>query len=61
MGVMNRGINGICSFAPLRPADFINFEGGAGQGLIFVGRGGGGWRGGSIPDVKKQVLKFRLA
>ena len=32
------------SFAPLRPADFVNFagRGGAGQGLLFAGRGGGG-------------------
>ena len=30
------------SFAPLRPADFVNFagRGGAGQGLLFAGRGG---------------------
>ena len=30
------------SFAPLRPADFADFagRGGAGQGLLFVGRGG---------------------
>ena len=45
------------SFAPLRPADFVNFagRGGAGQGLLFAGRGGAGQpvfpRGGaSIPD-----------
>ena len=32
------------SFAPLRPADFINFagRGGVGQGLLFTGRGGAG-------------------
>ena len=42
------------SFAPLRPADFVNFagqgspffrgagRGGAGQGLLFAGRGGAG-------------------
>lgn len=32
------------SFAPLRPADFINFagRGGAEQGLLFAGRGGAG-------------------
>ena len=32
------------SFAPLRPADFIDFagRGGAGHGLLFAGRGGGG-------------------
>ena len=32
------------SFAPLRPADFVNFagRGRAGQGLLWAGRGGAG-------------------
>ena len=41
------------SFAPLRPADFVNFagRGGAGRGSLFsAGRGGAGRGGASIPD-----------
>ena len=46
------------SFAPLRPADFVNFaaRGGAGQGLLFAGWGGAacfsaGRGGSSIPAL----------
>ena len=35
MAVIKRGINGICSFAPLCPAGFHR----AGEGLIFCGAG----------------------
>ena len=39
------------SFAPLHPADFVNFTGrsGAGQGLLFAGRDSLFFRGASIP------------
>ena len=47
------------SFAPLRPADFVNFagRGGVGQGLLFAGRGGAacfsaGRGGASIPAIR---------
>ena len=46
------------SFVPMRSADFVNFagQGGAGQGLVFAGRGeaacfSAGLDGASIPAV----------
>ena len=41
------------SFAPLRPADFVNFagRGGAGQGLLFAGRGSLFFRGAGRPSL----------
>ena len=41
------------NFAPLRPADFVNFagRGGAGQGLLFAGRGGLFFRGAGRPSL----------
>ena len=51
------------SFAPLRPAGFVNFagRGGAGQGLLFAGRGslffrGAGRGGASIPDTYIAIV-----
>ena len=48
------------SFAPLRPVGFVNFHG-AGQGLLFAGRGGAacfsaGRGGATIPDCYVHFL-----
>ena len=52
---MERGINGICSqFCPAAPRGFRQFcgagRGGAGQSLLFAGRGSLFFRGASTPD-----------
>ena len=48
------------SFAPLRPAGFVNFTGRAGQGLLFVGRGSLFFRGARRASlVQTNFLTYR--
>ena len=52
------------SFAPLRPVGFVNFHG-AGQGLLFAGRGGAayfstGHCGATIPAALAQTCQNGL-
>ena len=66
-GVVDSDFQGIqINFAPPRPAGFANFRG-AGQDLLFAGRGspfsagrgGPGWGGAHIPGISR-VLTRRL-